>query len=191
LCILNRSLLLSTYYFFPICFTIPNDLKNFKHVANLPWNMNLKNYNHFGHFFHINLTLWSAAARFSAGPKKGFLSIQTLKSCNLHGGNSWVFFHIFLNQISTRSYGYMCPKNMFFYIFVLVLEMVVFELFWWKHSHGPLGVKWPYIKHKMSHWWFKKTPYLSLVATKKFLWLFVMEMLIYVHFLGTWRTKSI
>jgi len=39
---LNHSLLLSTYYFFPICYTTPNDLKFFKHVYNLTWRMNPK-----------------------------------------------------------------------------------------------------------------------------------------------------
>jgi len=33
-------------------------------------------------------------------------------------------------------------KMFFFYILVLALEMAVLELFWWKHSQGPLGVKW-------------------------------------------------
>jgi len=48
-CILNHSLHLSTYCFFPICCTILNDLKFFEHVANLPKRMNPKNYYHFGH----------------------------------------------------------------------------------------------------------------------------------------------
>jgi len=51
----------------------------------------------FGAFFHANVTLWSAAACFFAGLKKWFLSIQTLISCNPHGGNFWNFFHIFSN----------------------------------------------------------------------------------------------
>jgi len=48
---LNHSLLLSTYYFFLICCRISNDLKFFKHVANLPWRMNPMNYNHFEYVF--------------------------------------------------------------------------------------------------------------------------------------------
>jgi len=48
---LNHSLLLSTYYFISISCTIPNDLKFFKHVANLLWRLNPKKHHHFGHFF--------------------------------------------------------------------------------------------------------------------------------------------
>jgi len=38
--------------FFPICCTIPNDLKIFKHVANLPWRMNPKKKHQYVHFFY-------------------------------------------------------------------------------------------------------------------------------------------
>jgi len=48
-------------------------------------------------FFHANVTLWSAATWFLTQPKKAFLSIQTLISCNPHGRNFWNFFHIFSN----------------------------------------------------------------------------------------------
>jgi len=94
----------------------------------------------FGTFFYSNVTLWSAAARFFTGPKKGFLSIQMLRSCNLHGEKFWNFFHIFSNQFTTRSYGYMCPKKFFFKNLVLVLEKAVLERIWWKHSLKPLEV---------------------------------------------------
>jgi len=48
--------LLSIYYYFSICCTIPNDLEIFKHVANLPWRMNPKKYHHYGHFY---IQMWS------------------------------------------------------------------------------------------------------------------------------------
>jgi hypothetical protein len=47
---LNHFVLFFTYYFFPICCAIPNDLNFFKHVANLTWGMNPKSNHHFGHF---------------------------------------------------------------------------------------------------------------------------------------------
>jgi len=64
-------------------------------------------------FFHTNLTLWSAAAHFFARPKRGFLQIQMLISCNAHCGNFWIFFYIFSNQHTTRSYSYIYPKMFF------------------------------------------------------------------------------
>jgi len=83
---LNHSLLLSTYYFFCICYTTPNDLKFFKHVYNLAWRMNPKSDNHFGYFsYHCDLGkcccpvhMGSVDVRFFTGPKWGCLSIQTL-----------------------------------------------------------------------------------------------------------------
>ncbi len=80
-------------------------------------------------FFHTNVTLWSAAAHFFTGPKKRFLSLQMLISCNRHGGIFWIFFHIFSILCTTRSYYYMFPKMIFFKNLVLVLEMAVFEGF--------------------------------------------------------------
>ena len=110
---MNHSLHFSTYYFFPICCTLPNDLKIFKHVVNLTGRMNVNKHNHLGLFFITNVTLWSTADRIFTGPKKGFLSLQMLISCNLHGGNFWNFFYIFSIYHTTRSYGYICPKMIF------------------------------------------------------------------------------
>jgi len=65
-----------------------------------------------------------------------------LISCNLHIRNFWNFLFIFSNQCTTRSYGYMyqnCLKKL-----LLVLEMAVLGRFWWKYSHGPLGVNSPF-----------------------------------------------
>jgi len=137
---LNLSLLLSTNYFFPICCTIPNDLENFQAYRQLAFKNEFKELQPFWTFFYTNLSLWSAAAQLFARPKKGLLLIQMLISCNLHGKKFWNLFHIFLNQFTTRSYGYMCPKKFFFKNLVLVLKMAVWEWFWWKHSLKPLGV---------------------------------------------------
>jgi len=116
------------YYFFSICYTVPNDLNSFKHVANLPWRMNPRNNHHFGYFFiqmwpcevhfkillgDTNVTLWRPD-QFFARPPKGFLSIQTLTSCNPHSGKFWNFFYIFSNQHNIRSYNYISPKMFFF-----------------------------------------------------------------------------
>jgi len=88
------------------------------------------------------VTLWSTAAPVFTGPKEVFLSIQLLISCNLHSGKFWNFSHIFSNQYTTKSYGYMYPKMLSKKQFVLVLEMAVLESFWWKHSQKPLGVNY-------------------------------------------------
>jgi len=76
---LNHSLLLSTlYFFFPICCTIPNDLKNFKHVANLTWKMKSKSYHHFRHFF---IQMWPSEVQlpsFSQGQKMDFCQFRHL-----------------------------------------------------------------------------------------------------------------
>jgi len=69
--------------------------------------------------FHTDMTLWSAAARIFAGAKNGTLSLQTLISCNLQGRNFWNFFHIFLDQCTTRSYSYICQKKFFSKIWYL------------------------------------------------------------------------
>jgi len=95
----------------------------------------------FWNFFHNDLTMWSAAARIFEVTKKGFLLLQMLISCDLHGGNFWNFFHIFSNQCLTWSNGYMYPKRKFIKNLLFVLKMAVLECFWWKHSQKPLGVK--------------------------------------------------
>jgi len=118
----------------------------------------------FWKFECIHLTLWSAAARISAMPRKGFLLLQMLISCSLYGGNFWNFFYIFSNQCLTQSYSYMCPKKDFMKILLLVLEMVVLKCFWpkeitpcnlrytrelrgylmWGYLSSLLYFRWPY-----------------------------------------------
>ena len=71
---MNHSLLLATYYFFPICCTIPNNLKFFKHIANLTWKVNPKSCNHFGHFF---MQIWTSELQlpgFSRAKKRIFVT---------------------------------------------------------------------------------------------------------------------
>jgi len=91
-------------------------------------------------FFDTNVTLWSVSALFFIRFPKGFIWIRKLISCNPRGGNFLIFFHIFSSQHTTRSYSYMCLKMYFSQNLVLLLQMAVFKRFWWKHSHGPLGV---------------------------------------------------
>jgi len=83
----------------------------------------------FWKFFHNDLSLRSAAARIFAVTKKGCLLLQILISCNLHGGNFWIFFHIFSNQCLTRSYSYMCQKLFFFQKFATCPRNGSFRVF--------------------------------------------------------------
>jgi len=132
---LNHSLLLSIYYFFPICCTIPNDLKFFKHLDNLPSRMNPKSNHNSDHFF---IQIWPCEVQllvFSQSP------IQMLIYCNLQGGNFWKFFHIFSNQHIIRSYRYMCWKMFFFLYFWSCTRSGNFGAFLVKHSQIHLGVK--------------------------------------------------
>jgi len=59
----------------------------FKACSQLALKNDSKELQPFWTFFHNDLTLSSAAARIFAGARKGILSLQTLISCNLHGGN--------------------------------------------------------------------------------------------------------
>jgi len=93
-------------------------------------------------FFLYKCGLVNAAAHFFVGPQKGFLSIHTLISCNLHSEKFWIFFYIFSKQFTTRSYSYICPKNYFFQKFGTCTRNGRFGAFLWKHSMKPLGVKW-------------------------------------------------
>jgi len=118
---LNNSLL-STYYSFPI-----RTLYNYKLIwkfSNMwptcqfcleKWKQR-STIKMIGHFY-IQMwpcVLWSATTLFFLGPKKSFLPIQMLISCNQWSGSFSNFFHIFSNQCTSRSYGYMCPKMFFF-----------------------------------------------------------------------------
>jgi len=79
-------------------------------------------------FFHTNVILWSEAVHFFARPPKGFLSLQTLVSCNLHYGNFWKEFHIFSIKILQL---HVYKNDIFLKNLVLVLKMAIFERFWW------------------------------------------------------------
>jgi len=137
---LNHSLLLSTYYFFSICCTIPNDLKIFKHLANLPRRINLKSYHHFEHFFIQMSASKVQLPKFLQGQKRIFVNSNT----NILQSTWWKFLKFFPHLLKPYYYKilhYMCPKMFFFENLVLVLEVVVLECFWWKHCQKPLGVK--------------------------------------------------
>jgi len=139
----------TSFYLLFFSYTLYNSkwFENFQACSQLALRNESKKEPPFWTFFHTNMTLWSAAARFFARTKKEFLSIQTLTSCNLHDGYFWNFFYIISNWCTTRSYGYMCPKMFVFLNLVLVLEMAVLENIWWKHSQKPLGVKLKYTVH--------------------------------------------
>jgi len=116
------SLHLSTYYFFLYIFvltifsiynTIPNDLKIFKHVANLPWRMNPKNHYHFGHFF---IQMWPCEVQllvFCRAKIRIFVTsnINTLQSA------WWKFLKFFPHLLNLVYYKilwlYMSNKDIF------------------------------------------------------------------------------
>jgi len=137
---LNHFVLLFTYYFFPICCTISNDLKLFKHIANLPWRMNPKKHHQCGHFF---IQMWPCKVQllvFSKA-KNTFRSIQTVISCNLYSEIFWNFTQTSILWDPTITH---VKKCCFFKILVLVLEIVemaILECFWSKHSQKHLGVQ--------------------------------------------------
>jgi len=137
-CILNHCLLLSPYYFFPICNILYNSKwsKIFQACSQLALKNESKEAPPFWTFFSCKCDLVKCSCPVFCKIKKIILSIQLLISCNSHDENFWIFFHIFANQCTTRSYGYMYPKMFFFKNLVLVLEMAVLEHFWWKHSQG-------------------------------------------------------
>jgi len=112
--------------------------KNFQACSQLALKNESKDAPPFWTFFHTNMSFGTAAARFFAGLKK---KIFVYSNANiLHSGNFWIFFFIFPNQHTTRSYGYMFPKTFFFKNLILVLEMAVLKSFEWKCTHMPLGV---------------------------------------------------
>jgi len=91
-------------------------------------------------FFHTNVTSWSATIRFFAGPRKRFLALQTLKSCNLHSWNFWNFFYVFSNQHSTNS----CVQKCFFFLkFGTCNRNGSIGAFWWNHNKKPFRHKPP------------------------------------------------
>jgi len=103
--------------------------KKFQACSQLAMKNESKELQPFWTFFCNDITLWSAAVRFFAVTKKGFLSLQTLIYCNLHGENFWNFFHIFSNQHIIRSYSYMCSKMCFFLKFGTCNRSGIFEAF--------------------------------------------------------------
>jgi len=138
---LNHSLL-STYYFFSYMLYNSKWIENFHACSQLDLKNESKELQPFWTFFRTNVAFWSAAAWLFAGIKKRFLSLQTLISCNLLSGNFWNFFHIFSNQCTKRSYGYICLKMFFFLKFGSCPRNDNFGVFWWKHRQKPLGINY-------------------------------------------------
>jgi len=69
----------TTFYllFFPLYCTIPNDLKYFKHLANLLWRMNPKKHHHLEHFI---MQMWACKVQlldFLQGPKEHFCKFKS------------------------------------------------------------------------------------------------------------------
>jgi len=91
-------------------------------------------------FPYTNVSLWSATTQFFVGPKKGFLSIQTLISYNLHGEKFWNFFPHLFKLVYYKILWLYVSRIYFFKNLVFILEIIALEQFWWKHSLKPLGV---------------------------------------------------
>jgi len=104
--ILNHSLLLSIYYFFPILMLYNSKWsKIFQACGQIALKNESKKRQQHGHFsYKCELV---KLPNFLQGHVR-FLSIQMLISCKIHDENLWNFFHIFSNQLTTRSYNYMC-----------------------------------------------------------------------------------
>jgi len=106
-------LFLSTYYFFPICCTIPNDLKFFKHVANLTWNVNPKKHQQHGHFF---IQIWAYKVQlpdFLQGQKR----ILANSNANILQSIWWKFLKFFPHFFKLVYYKILwlhISKNIFF-----------------------------------------------------------------------------
>jgi len=135
---LNHSLLLSTYYFFPICCTISNDLKFFKHVANLSRKKNPKKHHHFEHSF-LFIEKWDYELQllgFSQGQKNDSSEFECLYFAIHVVRISEIFTKCFQVSISLQYPTITYLKKSFFSFknLVLVLKMAVLELFGWNHS---------------------------------------------------------
>jgi len=71
--------------------------ENFQACNELDLKNEFKELPPFRTFFHTNVGLQSAIAQFFARPRKEFLWIQKLMSCNPISGNFWNIFHVFSN----------------------------------------------------------------------------------------------
>jgi len=141
---LKHSLLLSTYYFFPICHTIPNDVKFFKHITNLFRKLNSKKYHPFWQFFIEKWACEMQLPSFSQIWKNGFGEFECLY-LTIYTAEFSETFTAYFQFITLQDPTLTCVKIYFFSKnLVVVLEMAVLERFWWIHSYGTLGVK-PFI----------------------------------------------
>jgi len=95
---LNHSLFLSTYYFFPIGCTIPNDVKFLKHVANLPWRMNPKKHHLHKYFF---IQMWPCEVLLPCF-LKGQKMIFANSNANILQSMRWKFLKFFPTSFEIR-----------------------------------------------------------------------------------------
>jgi len=93
LTILYFEWLSTSFYllFFPYMLYNSKWSENFQACSQLALKNGSKEDPPFGTLFHINVSLWSATARFFVGPQRRFLSLQMLISCNLHCGDFEIF----------------------------------------------------------------------------------------------------
>jgi len=74
--------------------------------------------------------------------QKIFVSqLWMLTSSNLYGQTSWNFYHMILNNLSTRFYGYILKKCFFLFSWASTTNMAVFNGFWEEIGLETLGVK--------------------------------------------------
>jgi len=116
----------------------------------------LKELQPFWTFFHNDLTLWSAATRiFRWGKKRNFVT----SNANILQFIRRKFLNVFFTSSQTsvlQDPRVTCVKNSFFFKnLVLVLEMAIWECFWWEYSHGPLWDSYQYsivVNHLYRQW---------------------------------------
>jgi len=102
----------------------------FKACSQLALKNDSKELQPFWTFFHNDLTLRSGATRIFVGTKKGILSLQSLITCNLHGGNFWIFF-LHLNKLAYYNIIQLhVSKKVFFQKFGSCTRNGSFWVFW-------------------------------------------------------------
>jgi len=137
---LNHSLL-STFYFFPIRYTIPNDVNFFKHIANLFKKLIQRSTTIFNIF-----SLESKLVKCSCSI---FHKVEKMTMVNLNAyifrSTLWNFMKFLPHVVDSKYYKILrlhVSKIVFFSKnLVVVLELAVLELFWWIRRHGTLWVK--------------------------------------------------
>jgi len=115
----------------------------FKHVANLTLRMNSEKYHHFGHFSYECDLVKCSHPVFCRAQKINLATSNT----NILQSTWWKFLNFFPHILKPEQYKILwlnVPKNDILDIFknlVHVLEIAIWEHFWWEHNQGTLGVK--------------------------------------------------